>query len=466
MNRVLRLWFSFVPPVGRREYVLSGLLLGAIKYLGDAALIYATTGRVWTVLDYVSPAANLAGTRSAGGPDYLLPVLAVWSLPFLWIGVSMSMRRAIDAKWSAWSALFFFVPFLNYLTLLVLSLLPTDHGRATWPEPPLSTIDSRLPRVLDATLWGVSIALAMVGLSVYALSNYGAALFFGTPFVMGAVTAYRFNRREPSSQKDTMKVVVMSYLVVAGVLVLTAAEGFACLTMAAPLALGIGTMGAYLGRQLASRDPRSPQAAWLGILMLPISATVEARLAPTDLRLPLREVRSAVEIDAPPEVVWQQVIAFPPMPEPGALVRRSGIAYPVRAEIRGAGVGAVRYCVFSTGAFVEPITAWEPGRRLAFTVDSQPRALTEWSPYANVTPPHLDGYFTSRRGEFRLIALAGNRTRLEGSTWYQMELAPAAYWVLFGDGIIHAIHDRVLSHIKRNAEQAPALASSASSIPQ
>jgi hypothetical protein len=28
----------------------------------------------------------------------------------------------------------------------------------------------------------------------------------------------------------------------------------------------------------------------------------------------------------------------------------------------------------------------------------------------------------------------------------------AAYWVLFGDGIIHAIHDRVLTHIKRNSE--------------
>jgi hypothetical protein len=108
--------------------------------------------------------------------------------------------------------------------------------------------------------------------------------------------------------------------------------------------------------------------------------------------------------------------------------------------------------VFSTGAFVEPITRWEPGRRLSFDVTEQPRPLQEWSPYANVAPPHLDGYFRSRRGEFRLVALPDGRTRLEGSTWYEMRLQPAAYWILFGDAFISRIHHRVLGHIAANAE--------------
>jgi hypothetical protein len=153
-------------------------------------------------------------------------------------------------------------------------------------------------------------------------------------------------------------------------------------------------------------------------------------------------------------VVWRNVIAFPPLPEPSDLVFRAGVAYPRRAEIHGSGVGAVRYCVFSTGAFVEPITVWEPGRRLSFDVREQPRPLQEWSPYADVAPPHLDGYFRSRRGEFRLIALAGGRTRLEGSTWYEMRLYPEAYWVLFGDVLISRIHRRVLEHIRVTAESA------------
>ena len=70
-----------------------------------------------------------------------------------------------------------------------------------------------------------------------------------------------------------------------------------------------------------------------------------------------------------------------------------------------------------------------------------------------MTPPHLDGYFRSRRGEFRLTPLPGGRTRLEGSTWYEMRLYPEAYWVLFADALIGRIHGRVLRHVKGIAER-------------
>ena len=38
---------------------------------------------------------------------------------------------------------------------------------------------------------------------------------------------------------------------------------------------------------------------------------------------------------------------------------RAGLAYPMRARIEGSGPGAVRYCEFSTGPFVEPIVTWD-----------------------------------------------------------------------------------------------------------
>ena len=83
------------------------------------------------------------------------------------------------------------------------------------------------------------------------------------------------------------------------------------------------------------------------------------------------------------------------------------------------------------------------------------RGLLEWSPYADLHPPHLDGYFASKRGEFRLIALPNGRTRLEGSTWYELRMAPAAYWSIFATAIVERIHMRVLRHIKSVAEQSP-----------
>jgi hypothetical protein len=54
----------------------------------------------------------------------------------------------------------------------------------------------------------------------------------------------------------------------------------------------------------------------------------------------------------------------------------------------------------------------------------------------------------SRRGEFLLVPLTGGRTRLEGRTWYQLEMFPQAYWTLWSDAIIHRIHRRVLAHIR------------------
>ena len=169
--------------------------------------------------------------------------------------------------------------------------------------------------------------------------------------------------------------------------------------------------------------------------------------------LPEYEVASSVVIDAAPEQVWEHVVGFSTLPAPPDWYFRLGIAYPVRATIEGSGVGAVRRCEFSTGAFVEPITVWNEPRRLAFDVESQPPPMHELSPYRHVHPPHLDGYLRCQRGEFRLVELEDGRTRLEGRTWYRFDMAPQDYWTLWADLCIHRIHTRVLNHIKWLAER-------------
>jgi uncharacterized membrane protein YhaH (DUF805 family) len=443
----LRLWLTFERAVSRRAYLSSGIALVLLKYAGDVLLVWLGTGRIWRVTDYFSPVATLASTKLQTAPPALLPVLALWALPFLWIGISMSMRRAMDAGRSAWWALLFFVPGLSYACMAVLCVLPTRAPTKRVVEKPRA-YEHRLPSALLAVAAGAALGVAMLAFSVYGLASYGISLFLGTPFVIGALTAYLFNRRYPASELESQQVVLFTLACVAGVAVVTAAEGAVCLLMAAPLGIGIGAMGAALGRRIALRDHGPVMHAMLALLVLPTSAVIDRGDATTDLR----EVRSSIIIDAPSEAVWKHVISFPPLAEPSDLVFRVGIAYPKRAEIRGAGVGAVRYCIFSTGAFVEPITVWEPGHRLAFDVRTQPRPLQEWSPYADIAPPHLDGYFRSQRGEFRIIALADGRTRLEGSTWYEMRLQPAAYWVLFGDLLIARIHQRVLRHIQAVTE--------------
>ena len=163
-------------------------------------------------------------------------------------------------------------------------------------------------------------------------------------------------------------------------------------------------------------------------------------------------VRTSIDINAPPSQVWQQVVAFAEIPPPRELLFRTGIAYPVRAEITGRGPGAVRYCIFSTGSFVEPIEVWDEPRLLKFGVASSPAPLNELTLYGHIEPRHLHGYFVSEEGQFQLIPLFGGGTRLEGATWYRHSMWPAGYWHFWSDYIIHRIHLRVLHHIQYGAE--------------
>jgi hypothetical protein len=267
---------------------------------------------------------------------------------------------------------------------------------------------------------------------------------------MGLVTAYLLRARYPASVRETLEVVAMTVPLAGGAALAIGFEGAVCLLMVAPLGFVVAFMGGLVGRYLAGVGERPLAGAALVLILFPGTATLES--GPRSV--PLREVRSAVVIEAPAHEVWDEVVEFAPLPEPTSLVFRLGVAYPTHAEIVGTGVGAVRYCHFSTGAFVEPITVWEPGRRLAFDVVESPRPLTELTPW-DVEPPHLDGYLVPRAGEFRLVSLPGGRTRLEGSTWYEQRLRPTGYWVPFSDYVIGRIHDRVLDHIRTQVEREP-----------
>jgi hypothetical protein len=210
--------------------------------------------------------------------------------------------------------------------------------------------------------------------------------------------------------------------------------------------VAIAFPGAVLGRIVARRGVHPSTGAGMALLV-PLVVGVEPRSTP-----PEHEVTTVVEIAAPPEVVWRHVVTFPDLPPPTELLFRAGVAAPTRARTEGHGVGAIRYCDFTTRSFVEPITAWDENRLLAFDITAQAPPMTEWSPYRDVNPPHLDGYFRATHGEFRLTPVPGGRTRLEGRTTYVVDMFPQRYWTLPAGRIVAAIHERVLRHIAALAE--------------
>ncbi len=418
-----------------------------VKYTFDSGAYLAATGDFWNPIAYLNPTFAMRFQGEGPLPPWLLIFFVLWALPFLWIGVAMSTRRARDAGLSPWLGLSFLIPGLNYLAILFLATFKGGPARAPRPAP-----DEFTNRF---AMFGIGVVIllctGMIGLLTQGIEYYGVGLFFGIPFLLGAVTAYLFNIARQPSLASTLTMVTTVLIIGFLALLLFALEGMVCLVMVLPIMLGAALPGAIFGRSLAQMSLGVDATLGIVVLMFPLGALVERQVTEPALR----EVVTSIEIDAPPSAVWKNVVSFSELPPPSDWLFSTGIAYPLRARIDGEGVGAVRYCEFSTGAFVEPITVWDEPRRLSFDVTDQPVPMEEWSFYANVNPPHLDHSFKSLRGEFRLIETPEGGTLLEGSTWYALEMSPAPYWQVWGDAILHRIHRRVLEHIKKLSEEGP-----------
>lgn len=449
VTRLLRLWFGFREPVSRQAYLLTGVGLMIVKYGVEALVLSATTGLFLTPWAFLSPLYQTRMRLLEAAPNWVGPAFYVWTLPFLWIALSMSVRRAAHSGAPAWLGLTILVPILNYLAMLGLAVAAPVH------EPPttLRQPSTRHPAMLDllAVFFGPAYTLLMVGTVIYVFEDYGYVLFFLTPVLIGAISSYLAAIGRPGEPAHAFAIAAASLLASGMTLLLLALEGIICLVMAAPLAAAGGMLGAGIGLLVAktagSPWPRHDQ--FVGILVLPLLAFVESKVSEP----PLRSVTTEVIVDAVPEVVWEQVIGFPELTERPEWFFRAGIAAPIGATIEGRGVGAIRRCRFTTGEFIEPVTTWDEPRRLAFDVVSQPHPMAEVNPFGDPHPPHLDTALVSERGEFRLERLQDGRTRLVGTTWYRLHMAPQDYWCVWTDAIIHRIHARVLRHVKRLAEE-------------
>src|SRR4051794_20164444 len=103
-------------PLGRLPYLLSGLVLSALKIAADYAVAGAH-GKAYSVLFYVSP-IDAPLFRPSEDLRYW-ETLACVAMPFVAIGVLLTFRRLRDAGLSPWMTLLFFVPFANLLFFLV-----------------------------------------------------------------------------------------------------------------------------------------------------------------------------------------------------------------------------------------------------------------------------------------------------------------------------------------------------------
>lgn len=453
MNLSIRQLLTWNGTIDRQGYVVWGIVLLAIKYNLDRVTASVFGGGSWFITDYIFqgnvPAISDLSTKT----ETFYLILVLQSLPFIWFGTVLCVKRLREAALPSWLVIFFFIPFVNLILFILLAAIPARSSV-------ISTNDRFLDRLIPKSRWGsamLSIGLVLLLslittlLLISYMNDYGWSMFVGIPFFLGfgSVLLYGYHRK--LSYLQSLGVAVTAVMFFSGIIFMLAFEGVICIAMALPIFFAVAFLGATIGYAIHSHSRTASLNAFVvPVLIIPMIGLVEhqsSRVAP------VVSVETEIIVHATRQEVWDQLVAFGRIDEPTELLFRTGIAYPIHAEIEGSGVGATRKCNFTTGPFIEPITVWDEPRLLEFGVLDQPPPMIEWSIYQDMKIPHLDGYFRSNKGQFRLEVMGDGSTRLIGTTWYSHDVWPNIYWQQWSNYILHAIHKRVLMHIKVKAEE-------------
>ncbi len=313
------------------------------------------------------------------------------------------------------------------------------------------------PRMPKGAVWlcgfGAIAVAVVLGAGIGFLTRsfwerYGLAIFAVLPFLEGCVAALLVGRYRGATIGRAIGAANAGLLIGSFAVVLFAWEGIVCVVMAAPILVGMASLGAAFAFALENRirRPRALMASYAVFAPLALYSG-----ASSSNGWDSRCVQTSTIVRAEPEKVWPFCVALDRIADPSEPLLLVGIAHPIRV-VSGAGVGARRECVLTTGTMIERISAWEPGKVLQFDVKFTPETMKETNPFGTIHPAHLSGYYECIRGRFDITPLGRGLTLITGTSWYRQRLGPAWYWGLWSDEVVHEIHRSVFAEIARRVK--------------
>jgi Polyketide cyclase / dehydrase and lipid transport len=286
----------------------------------------------------------------------------------------------------------------------------------------------------------IAVARAVFG-GAFAVMTLGFLVC--VPFAMGYLTV----RPVPSPSHGFR---VVAPWLPCGIVVLIAwlvgAEGTICIVMALPVMLPFASVGGILA---ASRVGRASTA-------LPVIAILPWVVMPLEAgRQPARRfvtTTTSITIEAPPAAVWPLVVSVDsirPREQHAALFTAIGFPRPVAATLDRPGVGGVRTASFERGiVFREAIVAWEPERRIRFTITPDAVPATTLDPHVTIGGP----YFDVLTGTYELRALSRGRTQLVLTSEHRVSTAFNPYAGWWADRVMSSIQTNILGVLRDRAE--------------
>jgi len=308
-------------------------------------------------------------------------------------------------------------------------------------------------RLRGASLLGVALGAAYgfvarlaVGRSslagTYAVMTLGFLVL--VPFAMGYLTVRSV--RSPSLAFRVLAPWVPCLIVVAAAW-LVGAEGSICIVMALPLMLPLASIGGIVGASQAGRlSAALPVVALLPWVMMPLE-----RGRPAVKRFVT--TTTSITIAAPPATVWPLVVSvdsITPREQRRALFSTIGFPKPIAATLDRPGVGGVRTAAFERGiVFRETIIAWEPERRIRFTIFPDAIPTTTLDPHVAIGGP----YFDVLTGTYELHPLDDGGTQLVLTSEHRVSTAFNPYAVWWADRVMRSIQTNILGVLRDRAER-------------
>jgi uncharacterized membrane protein YhaH (DUF805 family) len=260
---------SFRGKIAQRQYALLSyaiflsqhlLMLAAFKLLGQPLPLD------WEFA-LVPLRSVLALTPTS---SFVLIVALAYLLAVTWALAVLAFRRAADANFPEWIAVFVIAPVVQIPAMIVLDALPSRAVSEPAPVVEPAAPNSVWLAAVQGMLAGMALTLASAVVGAVFFGAYGYGVFIASPFVVGATAGYLANRNGDIGILHTEQVAAAATALSGAALVVAALEGIVCIVMASPLVVAVALMGGMFGRDVAVSSRRSARQTLLSIALLPL----------------------------------------------------------------------------------------------------------------------------------------------------------------------------------------------------
>lgn len=244
------------------------------------------------------------------------------------------------------------------------------------------------------------------------------AFLVGTPLAVGAITIYGTRHVTTSWAFVIFGPWATVALMMLGC-ALALLEGSICIALLTPLFLACASIGG-IAMEWALRLSKTRQSHLKAIALLPLLILVTE--SHVDHRTEARELRSTMLVDAPPSIVWKEILtaqAIRPTELPLSLTHLIGVPRPVEGINVLRSDGEVRYSKWERGVnFRAVVTERVDQESITWRYDFNEQSFPEGAMDKHVA---IGGrYFDIEDTTFNLLSVAGERTELEIVAHYRV----------------------------------------------